>query len=36
MENALDSRPASEAEFVGEMMGQVDTTKSVAADYELG
>jgi len=35
MEKALDSLPASEAEFIGEMMSQVDTTKFVAADYEV-
>ena len=27
--------PAREAEFIGQMMGGVDTTKFVAADYDL-
>jgi len=35
MDKTLDSLPASETEFIGEMMSQVDTTKFVAADYEL-
>lgn len=35
LEKTLDLLPDSEAQFVGEMMGEVDTTKFVAADYEL-
>ncbi|MHB1305804.1 MAG: methyltransferase MtaB domain-containing protein [Limisphaerales bacterium] len=36
MEKALDSVPGNEAAFIGQMMGEVDTTKFVAADYEVG
>jgi len=32
----LENLPASETEFIGEMMGQVDTSRFIAADYGLG
>ena len=35
MQKAAEGIPASEAEFIGEMMGAVDTTRFVAADYGL-
>jgi methanol--5-hydroxybenzimidazolylcobamide Co-methyltransferase len=35
MQHTVEAIPTSEAEFIGEMMGAVDTTKFVAADYEL-
>ena len=35
MERVLDSLPATEAEFINQMMGTVDTTRFVAQDYEL-
>ena len=35
MQQAIERIPASEAEFIGQMMGEVDTTKFVAADYDL-
>jgi hypothetical protein len=31
----VETIPSNEAEFIGEMMGQVDTTKFIAADYNL-
>ncbi len=36
LERTLQELPAKETQFIDEMMGQVDTTKFVAADYELG
>jgi methanol---5-hydroxybenzimidazolylcobamide Co-methyltransferase len=36
MQKAVEVLPAKEAEFIEEMMDQVDTTKFVAADYEIG
>ena len=36
MEKALDSVPATETEFISQMLGEVDTGKFVAADYEIG
>jgi methanol---5-hydroxybenzimidazolylcobamide Co-methyltransferase len=36
MEKTLDGLPSSESEFTSVMMSQVDTTKFVAADYEVG
>jgi hypothetical protein len=36
MQSTLDSLPASESEFVDQMMARVDTTKFVAEDYEIG
>jgi len=36
LEKALDSLPDTEARFIDEMMSEVDTTKFVTADYELG
>jgi methanol--5-hydroxybenzimidazolylcobamide Co-methyltransferase len=35
MQKILEGLPASESRFIGEMMGVVDTSKFVAADYEL-
>jgi hypothetical protein len=35
LQETLETLPTSEAEFISEMMGQVDTSKFVAADYEL-
>src|ERR1035437_7026178 len=34
-QRAVEVIPASKAEFIGEMMGAVHTTKFVAADYDL-
>jgi methanol--5-hydroxybenzimidazolylcobamide Co-methyltransferase len=36
LDAAIDALPDREAEFIGQMMGQVDTTKFVAADYGIG
>ena len=36
LQASLEALPASEAAFIDEMMAEVDTTKFVAADYELG
>jgi len=35
IQKAFEAIPACEAEFIGEMMCLVDTTKLVAADYDL-
>jgi methanol--5-hydroxybenzimidazolylcobamide Co-methyltransferase len=35
MQKALEGLPASEAQFIGEMMGTLDQSKFVAADYDL-
>ena len=35
IEKTVENIPESEAEFIGEMMGSVDTTKFVTADYDL-
>jgi methanol--5-hydroxybenzimidazolylcobamide Co-methyltransferase len=35
MQDAVESLPAHEDEFINQMMGVVDTTKFVAADYGL-
>ena len=35
MQKAVERIPASESEFIGQMMAEVDTTKFVAADYRL-
>jgi methanol--5-hydroxybenzimidazolylcobamide Co-methyltransferase len=35
MQKTLEELPAAESQFIDEMMGTVDTTKFVAADYEL-
>jgi methanol--5-hydroxybenzimidazolylcobamide Co-methyltransferase len=35
MQKVLEALPAKESEFINQMMGEVDTTKFVAADYEL-
>jgi methanol---5-hydroxybenzimidazolylcobamide Co-methyltransferase len=36
IEKMLDTVPADETTFVAQMLGEVDTTRYVAADYELG
>jgi methanol--5-hydroxybenzimidazolylcobamide Co-methyltransferase len=35
IQKAVESIPSSEVEFINEMMGEVDTTKFVAKDYQL-
>ena len=35
MEKTMDAMPATEDEFIDEMLGEVDTTKFVSADYGL-
>ncbi len=35
IQKAVETVPASESEFISEMMGVVDTTKFVAGDYDL-
>ena len=35
MQKAIEAIPASELEFITEMMAEVDTTKFVAGDYGL-
>ena len=35
IQKSVETIPSNEAEFIGEMMGQVDTTKFIAADYNL-
>jgi methanol--5-hydroxybenzimidazolylcobamide Co-methyltransferase len=35
MQQAVETIPVSEAKFIGEMMGEVNITKFVAADYDL-
>jgi methanol--5-hydroxybenzimidazolylcobamide Co-methyltransferase len=35
MQKAVEALPSNEAEFIGDMMGEVDTTKFVAVDYAL-
>jgi len=36
LQKSVEATPAKEAEFIDTMMGQVDTTKFVPADYEIG
>jgi len=36
LQKSVEALPAKEADFVDEMMTEVDTTKFVAADYEIG
>jgi methanol---5-hydroxybenzimidazolylcobamide Co-methyltransferase len=36
MQRTVESMPDKETDFIAEMMGAVDTTKFVAADYEVG
>jgi len=36
MERSLDSLPSAEREFIDQMMGQVDTSRFLPAEYELG
>ena len=35
IQKAVETTPANESEFIGEMMSVVDTTKFVAGDYDL-
>ena len=35
IQKVLEALPTKESEFINQMMGEVDTTKFVAADYEL-
>ena len=35
LQKTVEAVPAKESEFIGEMMAEVDTTKFVAADYEI-
>jgi methanol--5-hydroxybenzimidazolylcobamide Co-methyltransferase len=36
LQKTVEALPAKEPEFIDEMMAEVDTTKFVAADYEIG
>ena len=36
LQHTVEAMPAQETEFIDEMMAEVDTTKFVAADYEIG
>jgi methanol--5-hydroxybenzimidazolylcobamide Co-methyltransferase len=36
LQQTVEALPAKESEFIDEMMGEVDTTKFVARDYEIG
>lgn len=36
LQRTVEAMPTSEAEFIGKMMAEVDTTKFVAGDYGLG
>jgi methanol---5-hydroxybenzimidazolylcobamide Co-methyltransferase len=36
LQNTVEALPSKEPEFIDEMMAEVDTTKFVAADYEIG
>ena len=36
LQRTVEGLPAKEPEFIDEMMAEVDTTKFVAADYEIG
>ena len=36
LQKALEALPATENEFISQMMGQVDTARFVPADYEIG
>jgi methanol---5-hydroxybenzimidazolylcobamide Co-methyltransferase len=36
LQKTVEALPAKEAEFIDEMMAEVDTRKFVAADYEIG
>ena len=36
LQKTVEALPSKESEFIGEMMGEVDTTKFVAKDYEIG
>jgi methanol---5-hydroxybenzimidazolylcobamide Co-methyltransferase len=36
LQTTLEALPATETEFIGQMMGEVDTSRFVASDYEIG
>jgi methanol--5-hydroxybenzimidazolylcobamide Co-methyltransferase len=36
LQRTVEAMPSKESEFIDQIMGQVDTTKFVAADYDLG
>jgi methanol--5-hydroxybenzimidazolylcobamide Co-methyltransferase len=36
LQHTVEALPAKEPEFIDEMMAEVDTTKFVAGDYEIG
>lgn len=36
LQKTVEALPSKESEFIGEMMGEVDTTKFNAEDYEIG
>jgi methanol---5-hydroxybenzimidazolylcobamide Co-methyltransferase len=36
LQNAIEGLPSKDSQFIAEMMAEVDTTKFVAADYEIG
>jgi methanol--5-hydroxybenzimidazolylcobamide Co-methyltransferase len=36
MRKAIEALPDTESEFVAEMLGELDLTRFVAADYEIG
>jgi methanol--5-hydroxybenzimidazolylcobamide Co-methyltransferase len=36
LQHTVEALPANEPEFIDELMAEVDTTKFVAADYEIG
>ena len=36
LQKTVDALPSKETDFIEEMMGQVDTTRFVATDYEIG
>ena len=36
IQKSVEALPAHGSQFIGEMMAEVDTTKFIPADYELG
>jgi hypothetical protein len=36
LQKAIEALPSGEIEFIDQMMGRVDTSKFVPADYEIG
>jgi hypothetical protein len=36
LQKTVEALPAKETEFIDEMMAEVDTSKFVAGDYEIG